>query len=163
MKQTSKAKTKNLVKNAIAHVADSHDANKVALMPKEVSKVTLNEEVMAKATDKATDSAQKVVKREETAEDFGFQTAKKETGLPVVCNINGINVGNDCHIECAPNPKRPGSKAHERYEAYAGSATVKEYLDNGGVKADLRYDHAKGFLTVFEVIREGKIVKVEAK
>ena len=92
-----------------------------------------------------------------------FNQNATEKGVPVVCNINGINVGDECRIECAPNPKRPGSKAHERYATYAESKTVKEYLDNGGLKADLRYDHTKGFLKVLDVIREGKIIEVEEK
>jgi len=85
----------------------------------------------------------------------------KAPGVSVVCNINGINVGNECHIKCASNPKRPGSKAHMRYEAYAKATTVKEYLEMGGLKADLRYDHDKGFLELLEVIQDGKIVELK--
>jgi len=81
----------------------------------------------------------------------------------VVCNINGINVSNNCRIELAANPKRAGSKAHERYAAYAESHTVGEYLDNGGLKADLRYDAGKGFLTLLDVVVDGKLVIKEVK
>jgi len=81
----------------------------------------------------------------------------------VVCNINGTNVSNNCRIEMAPNPKRAGSKAHARYSAYAESHTVGEYLENGGLKADLRYDADKGFLTLLDVVVDGKLVIQEPK
>ena len=76
----------------------------------------------------------------------------------VVCNINGINVANNCHIEMAANPKRAGSKAHMRYEAYSKSTTIGEYLESGGLKADLRYDSEKGFLTLKEILVDGSII-----
>jgi len=46
------------------------------------------------------------------------------------------------------NPKRPSSKAFARYEKYMNSKTVKDYLENGGLTADLKYDEKKGFLKV---------------
>jgi hypothetical protein len=48
------------------------------------------------------------------------------------------------------NPKREGSKAHGRFERYMGAKTVAEYLEKGGLKADLKYDTEKGFLEVTE-------------
>lgn len=80
-----------------------------------------------------------------------------DTGVPIVCNINGLNVSTECKIEVVANPKRPGSKAHQRYEAYAKAHTIGEYLDRGGLKADLRYDHSHKFLTLLEIVKEGKV------
>jgi hypothetical protein len=59
------------------------------------------------------------------------------------------------------NPKRPHGKAHARFEAYFGSETVKEYVENGGTKADLRYDWEHRFLDL-EAVDEPED-EVEAK
>jgi len=187
MKNISKTQTRKLVKNAIAHVADGFDDNKVVTLAKVEEKIEPKVEIMeekiepkvvtlAKVEEKIEPKVEimkeNVTKAVEKSEsmigkahvdngNYGFDRPKVEPGIHVVCNINGINVGDECKIECAPNPKRPGSKAHMRYEQYSKATTIKEYLDNGGLKADLRYDHSKGYLTVLEVIREGKKVTVE--
>ena len=46
------------------------------------------------------------------------------------------------------NPKREGSKSHQRFSKYMGSKTVGEYLENGGTKGDLKYDSEKEFITI---------------
>eukprot|EP00930_Biecheleria_cincta_P087608 TRINITY_DN76838_c0_g1_i1.p1 TRINITY_DN76838_c0_g1~~TRINITY_DN76838_c0_g1_i1.p1 ORF type:complete len:635 (-),score=105.98 TRINITY_DN76838_c0_g1_i1:36-1916(-) len=46
----------------------------------------------------------------------------------------------------AANPKRPGSKAFERYKKYCKAKTVAEALRLGAFKEDLRFDKSKGFL-----------------
>ena len=38
------------------------------------------------------------------------------------------------------NPKKEGSAARERFEAYTGAKTVGDYLVAGGTYADLAYD-----------------------
>lgn len=155
-----KSTAKNVKTDTVAHTADVNKVIADNETPKKESKVTVNKDAMKKAVSKPNET----IGLAPTADGKnGFETKSVEPGISVVCNINGLNVGDECHIECAPNPKRPGSKAHSRYEAYAKSSTVKEYLDNGGLKADLRYDHNKGYLTVLEVIREGKLVILETK
>ena len=149
MKQLTKAATSKVVKNVIAHIADTAGLEEVVL--NSAQKVHINEEALAKLNDK-------VGKTTVTSAAESFQEEKKAAGPAIVCNINGLNVSVECRIECVPNPKRAGSKAHERYETYAMSTTVGEYLANGGLKADLRYDNNKGFLRVMEIIREGKLI-----
>ena len=43
------------------------------------------------------------------------------------------------------NPKRPNTQSHARYEKYKSATTVKQFLDRGGTRADLRNDVDKGF------------------
>ena len=64
-------------------------------------------------------------------------------------HINGEKLTSDTELAFAPNPKRPNSKAHSRYEEYQDSHTLGEYLETADKKyafADLRYDMNKGFL-----------------
>ena len=50
----------------------------------------------------------------------------------------GINFVHD-------NPKRPGSRSHELFEAYKTSKTVGEAMQKGATKGHLRYDLTKGY------------------
>jgi hypothetical protein len=45
-----------------------------------------------------------------------------------------------------PNPKRPGSASHTRYNKYTEGMTVQEYLDKGGLMSDIRWDTRKEFI-----------------
>ena len=49
-----------------------------------------------------------------------------------------------------PNPKRPGSASHGRYDKYIGAANVGEYLQMGGTPADLRYDIEQNFVQLLD-------------
>ena len=67
--------------------------------------------------------------------------------------VNGVVMTNETVINFIANPKRAGSAACERYEAYQACETVGEYFETAEkrhAKADLRWDHDKGFLTVVE-------------
>ena len=46
------------------------------------------------------------------------------------------------------NPKKLGTAAHARFEAYRGSTTVAQFFAHGGAKGDLRYDMEKGYVSV---------------
>ena len=46
------------------------------------------------------------------------------------------------------NPKLPGCKAYIRYDKYKHATTEEEVLRLGGMRADIRYDLSKGFLTI---------------
>jgi len=74
-------------------------------------------------------------------------------------NVNGKLVNEDCKIKVGENKKRVGSKAWLRYNAYADSKTVGEYLTSGGLREDLRWDDKKGFLQLLEVV-DSKSLKV---
>jgi len=45
------------------------------------------------------------------------------------------------------NPKRKGSKAHDRYSKYCSARTVREALNLGAFQADLSWDFHRGFLS----------------
>jgi len=67
----------------------------------------------------------------------------------VIANINGTNVEDTTVLKYQEsNPKRAGSKAHQRFEIYMKAKTVAEFLKLGGLKADLRYDADKGFVEI---------------
>lgn len=164
MKKVTKAATKKVIANIVNHIADGSDLNEVIANQEDITEdttvVTVNKEAIAEAI-KPTEMIGVAPGNEDAA--ASFKTEEKVPKIAIVCNINGVNVSDTCRIECAPNPKRPGSKAHDRYAAYAESTTVKEYLDNGGLKADLRYDQNKGYLKVLDAVREGKIIELEVK
>lgn len=75
-----------------------------------------------------------------------------EAEVKPLANINGIYVHPETKINwlTESNPKRPSGKAHARFEAYMGKATVGEYLEAGGTTADLKYDQGKGFLEIVQ-------------
>jgi len=79
-----------------------------------------------------------------------------------ILNVNGTHVSTDCKIQMKSNPKRVGSKAYLRYEQYASSKTVGEYLENGGLPADLKWDQKKEFLQLLEKYdsKDNKVVKI---
>lgn len=63
--------------------------------------------------------------------------------------VNDVKVDENTPIEFGPNPKRSSGKAWARYEVYQTATTVGEYFELAErkyAKADLRYDHEKGFL-----------------
>lgn len=47
------------------------------------------------------------------------------------------------------NPKRPGTKSHQRYEKYKKAKTKSEYLELGGSKADYKYDVSDTFVAAW--------------
>jgi len=53
-------------------------------------------------------------------------------------------------VKVDSNPKRAGSKAHERFEFYQTGQTVAEFLEAGGTMADVNYDVTKGFIELTE-------------
>ena len=50
-------------------------------------------------------------------------------------------------VKFQSNPKRPGTKAHRRYENYKKAKTVGEFYDLGGTTLDFNNDLNRGFLT----------------
>ena len=46
------------------------------------------------------------------------------------------------------NPKRPNTASYRRYECYAGCSTVGEAKAKGVTAGDIRWDSARGFITV---------------
>lgn len=46
------------------------------------------------------------------------------------------------------NPKREGSDAQYRFGLYRNGMTVRDYLNAGGTRDDLRWDAAHGFIQI---------------
>ena len=59
-------------------------------------------------------------------------------------------VAKDAVIEllAKANPKRPGSKAHERFALYRDGMTVEQAIELGLTFEDLRYDSGKAYIQV---------------
>ena len=74
-------------------------------------------------------------------------------------NVNGKLVNEECKIKVGENKKRVGSKAWLRYNNYMDSKSVGEYISNGGLREDLRWDDKKGFVELLEVV-DSKSLKV---
>ena len=72
------------------------------------------------------------------------------TEVKPLANINGVYVEATSTLTWTveKNPKRPSGKAYKRFEAYLGTPTVADYLAAGGTLADLKYDNAKGYITL---------------
>lgn len=140
-------------------VNSTKTAAKVA--PKEVVKTAKGPVIAEKAAPKVEKTVVKTVATDGTT-GLPVKTVEKAVKtvaqVAVAVNIGELNVSNDCKIECAANPKRAGSKAHTRYAAYEKATTIGEYLERGGLRADLRYDLLHGFLIVKDVVIDGKIV-----
>ena len=76
--------------------------------------------------------------------------------------INSHKVEDDTAIRFKSNPKRPGFKAHKRYETYSAATTVAEYFELAEKKyatADLRYDEEHGHLEILDA--DGQVVNIK--
>lgn len=51
-------------------------------------------------------------------------------------------------LTVVPNPKKPGSKSHARFEAYRVGMTVDQAVAAGLTMDDIRHDVARGFITL---------------
>ena len=74
-----------------------------------------------------------------------------ESAVAVV-SVNGYKVNDSVVMEYVPNPKRPGFKAHSRYEEYKECKSIGEYMLIANTKygrPDLRYDEEHGHLKLF--------------
>jgi len=48
------------------------------------------------------------------------------------------------HIQ--KNPKKVGSKAHERYEQFKKAKSIKSFLEKGGRRSDLLFNYRRGYV-----------------
>jgi len=150
------------------NAAQKKTANNVKTSTKVADKVAQTEvktaekaATVTKMTEKAAEKPVTMAKTDGiTGKPVGSESKAEETvaQVAVAVNIGELNVSNDCKIECAANPKRAGSKAHTRYAAYEKATTIGEYLERGGLRADLRYDLLHNFLIVKECVIDGKVV-----
>lgn len=52
------------------------------------------------------------------------------------------------HLQSESNPKKEGTKAYDLWERYRDGMTVSEFCRAGGTTAAVRYDEARGFITL---------------
>ena len=71
-------------------------------------------------------------------------------GMKNLSAIDSRNLADDdAKIEYKQdNPKREGSASHTRYDAYKTATTVQQFLRQGGKLDDLRFDYARGYVTI---------------
>jgi hypothetical protein len=55
-------------------------------------------------------------------------------------------IDNRVIVHVTPNPKKPGSASHARYESYEVGMTVTQALEAGVQSVDIAHDEAKGFI-----------------
>lgn len=66
---------------------------------------------------------------------------------PVRSN-EALTDGRIIRVLATENPKRAGTKSHERWKLYRDGITIAEYLRNGGTRGDLQWDQERGFIKV---------------
>lgn len=83
--------------------------------------------------------------------------------------LNGEKVNSSTTLTYVANPKKTGSLAYARYEKYSKFNTIEEYITKCAksailksyARADLRWDHDKGFIELNKpiVVKSKKTVK----
>jgi len=81
-------------------------------------------------------------KKEKKAKNGG------ETAAPKARTSKVFEASKKITLLAEKNPKRVGSKAHATFELYSKSATVGEFIANGGFYGALEWDAARGFVSV---------------
>ena len=79
------------------------------------------------------------------------EAATEEVAKPKTTRTNFASVYPDdatLIVLSDANPKRAGSKSHERFEHYFGSDTVGAFRQAGGTYQDIAYDVGRGFVNV---------------
>jgi len=76
------------------------------------------------------------------------ETPKEASAVIGVRGPKGVPETAVITLLTATNPKREGSKAHERFAKYVDGQTVKQALDAGVLTADLVYDATHGFIKI---------------
>lgn len=95
------------------------------------------------------------------AKDVSAATGDKAVG---VRGPKGVALTAAITLLVATNPKRPTSKAFERFAGYQDGMTVQAALDTGLITPDLVYDAAHGFIAIEGyapelIVRKEKAVK----
>lgn len=54
----------------------------------------------------------------------------------------------DVVVKVSENPKKPGTKAHERFKHYRAGMSVREFIEKGGLRADLSWDVEHGHIKI---------------
>jgi hypothetical protein len=63
-------------------------------------------------------------------------------------SVRNIVIENSTIQLLKENPKRSGTKAHERFALYESGMKVTEFLKLGGTKNDLRHDTERHFIKI---------------
>ena len=71
-----------------------------------------------------------------------------ETTKPKSGRSRGLHRTTDIVTVLVPNPKRPGSLTHARFELYRTGQTVGEFLAAGGRRVDLKWDEEHKFVSI---------------
>lgn len=96
---------------------------------------------------------------EQFGTDIGQETAEQpqdtnppapptESSKPKSGGSRGLHRTTDIVTVLVPNPKRPGSLTHARFELYKTGQTVGEFLAAGGRRVDLKWDEEHKFVSI---------------
>ena len=70
------------------------------------------------------------------------------SSYPIKVNSGWVHEDTKIGFNQRYNPKRRGDPPWQRFQQYMGAKTVGEYLQRGGLEADLKHDHRVGFISI---------------
>lgn len=94
--------------------------------------------ITGKSVNKFADRATGIKKLKEVLPKESVGTAGK--------GRKGENHASRIKLLVEENPKREGTESYTRFELYRKVSTVREFLENGGTSADIRWDAARNFI-----------------
>lgn len=97
--------------------------------------------------DEETKMETTVIDEETKTKTFPVRRFRGDAKVRLLEDANGVKYGPE------NNPKKKGSKTHERFKLYKDGKTVEELLADGAVYGDFGYDEDHGFV-VFEAPKE---------
>ncbi|MEO1519085.1 MAG: hypothetical protein AAFV95_29065, partial [Bacteroidota bacterium] len=98
----------------------------------------------AKVSSKATESNDNASEQKSSPTEHGIHDAVQDSKLH---SAPTSVLDEQCVIQ-QNNPKRVGSKSHERYEKYKAARSYTEFIELGGLHGDWVYDRNKGFISI---------------
>ncbi len=84
----------------------------------------------------------------EKATRSGRQTVQSKGANPPDRTLNRFTNDQTITVLVKENPRRPGTKAFERFKLYKTGMKVSEYLKKGGIRGSIRTDLKRGNIEV---------------
>jgi hypothetical protein len=113
-------------------------------------KPLFNKQQMTEIYNVIADKPVKTFKSQKEAADSILRAVRVAKGTPVSRPGRKPEYGDDDLIATVvkENPKKEGTKAHERFALYKKGMTVAEFIAAGGNRADLAWDVEHEFITI---------------
>jgi len=82
-----------------------------------------------------------------TSEEQSKKSGKQTTGKSPIGNKR-FRDDQTIKVLAKENPKKEGSKSYDRFNLYKSDITVKQYVEAGGKRDDLRWDSERGHIQI---------------